>query len=282
MEDILRKICDNKRNEIDNLKQKYTVDDLIQKINTDNLIPRDFCQKLLNVREENRFAIIAEIKKASPSKGIIRENFQPSSLAKAYENGGAACLSVLTESNWFKGDIKYLMDVRNAASLPILRKDFIIDAWQIYESKAYGADAILLIAACLNDEQLQEYEEIAKSLSLSVLVEVHNKEEMDRVIKHTTTPLVGVNNRDLKTFDVDIEKTVELARYAVEADRLVISESGLYDSSDTAWLHKNGAKAFLIGENFMRQEDVEAAVKQLIMDTWEHIENIQSNVFRPF
>ena len=194
--------------------------------------------------------IIAEIKKASPSAGIISDNFDPVSKSKEYESFGASALSILTEEDYFLGNIQYLMDVKAITSLPILRKDFIVDEYQIYESKLIGADCILLIASILNDEELKNFSEIAERLKLDYIIEVHDEEELQRV-KHFSNAIIGVNNRNLKTFDVDINNSVELKKI-FEGENIFIAESGIKSKKDIEYLQQHNINVFLIGESLMK------------------------------
>lgn len=206
-------------------------------------------------------AIIAEIKRASPSKGVIREQFYPAEIAESYERGGATCLSVLTDEYFFHGSDKYLQQVRAACMLPILRKDFVIDPYQIYESRAIGADCILLIVAALGDAKLHELASLAGHLGMDILVEVHNEEELRRALP-LNTRLIGINNRDLRTFKTDINTTLRLIPL-IPKRHIIVSESGINTSKEVATLRKSGVHAFLIGEAFMRAEDPGSALEEL-------------------
>lgn len=206
-------------------------------------------------------AVIAEIKKASPSKGVLRENFSPADIARSYEKAGAACLSVLTDVDFFQGADSYLQAARFSCTLPVLRKDFIVDPYQIVESRAIGADAILLIVSALTDSQLADYYALATELSLDVLVEVHSQSELDRALK-LPVPMIGINNRNLKTFQVSLNTTLALMR-SVPKDRMIVTESGILHPADVTLMQANGINAFLVGEAFMRAPEPGDALKEL-------------------
>ena len=227
-------------------KQGLSLEELISKIDFKNLKETNFKKSLQNKAE----AIIAEIKKASPSAGIISENFDPVLKSKEYESFGASALSILTEEDYFLGNIQYLKDVKATTSLPILRKDFIVDEYQIYESKLIGADCILLIASILNDEELKNFSETADRLKLDYIIEVHDDEELQRV-QHFSNAIIGVNNRNLKTFDVDINNSVELKKI-FEGENIFIAESGIKSKKDIEYLKQHNINVFLIGESLMK------------------------------
>ncbi|MFN3915359.1 MAG: indole-3-glycerol phosphate synthase TrpC [Aquabacterium sp.] len=222
---------------------------------------RDFVGALRAKIAAGRAAVIAEVKKASPSKGVLREHFVPADIARSYAQHGAACLSVLTDERFFQGAEAYLKQAREACSLPVLRKDFMVDAFQVYDARAMGADCILLIAACLDDAQMRDLEALAHELGMAVLVEVHDGEELDRALK-LKTPLVGINNRNLRTFEVTLDTTLGLLP-RVPADRLLVTESGILGPADVQRMRDADVHAFLVGEAFMRQPDPGLALAQL-------------------
>ena len=243
---ILDEIVAKTKSKLEEKKQGLTFEELSSKINFENLKETNFKKSLQNKTE----AIIAEIKKASPSAGIISDNFDPVLKSKEYESFGASALSILTEEDYFLGNIQYLKDVKATTSLPILRKDFIVDEYQIYESKLIGADCILLIASILNDEELKNFSEIAERLKLDYIIEVHDEEELQRV-KHFSNAIIGVNNRNLKTFDVDINNSVELKKI-FEGENIFIAESGIKSKKDIEYLKQHNINVFLIGESLMK------------------------------
>ena len=261
---ILEEIVWYKDTEIKNFKKSLSLEDLIKKL--DNISPpKDFCKRILDSKIKP--GVIAEIKKASPSKGIIRENFEPEYIAKCYERSGASCLSVLTDKRFFQGSYEILQRVRNSTNLPLLCKDFIISAYQIYKSRVSGADAVLLIAEILNDDDLTYLKKIADNLKMSVLVEVHNIEEIERVLSLNSFNLIGINNRDLKTFQTDINNSLKLmSKYSdifAKENIISISESGINNNEDLKSLDHVGIKGVLIGERFMREDDIEESFKKL-------------------
>ena len=225
------------------------------------VLTRDFVGAIRAKIASGKAAVIAEVKKASPSKGVLRADFIPADIAQSYAEHGAACLSVLTDKQFFQGDVDYLKQARASCSLPVLRKDFMVDNYQIYESRVMGADCILLIAACLDDSQMKDMEALAMSLDMAVLVEVHDEPELDRALK-LKTPLIGINNRNLKTFEVSLDTSSSLAS-SVPADRIVVTESGISTIDDVKRLRAANINAFLVGEAFMREEDPGVALATL-------------------
>ena len=262
MSNILNKILATKTSEITEAKNFLSVDQLKKKIlELDK--PRDFIQALRKKHAKTEAGVIAEIKKASPSKGIIRENFDPEIIAKSYESGGAACLSVLTDRDYFQGHPDFIKKVKSSSKLPVLRKDFIIDPYQIYESRVLGADCILLIVAALDLKEMKELESIANDLGMAVLVESHNQQELDAALE-LSTPLIGINNRDLKTFDVSLKTSIDLVKSI--KGRIPITESGIFNHEDIKLMNENHINTFLIGEAFMRKNDPGEALKELFFN----------------
>ena len=260
MPDILEKIIAVKREEIAASLQLKPLA-AVRFDAESRVLTRDFVGAMRKKIAAGQPAVIAEIKKASPSKGVLRADFIPADIAQSYAESGAACLSVLTDTPFFQGSADYLKQARASCALPVLRKDFIIDAYQVYESRVMGADCILLIAACLDDAQMKSLEALALSLDMAVLVEVHDAAELDRALK-LKTPLIGINNRNLNTFEVSLDTTLGLLG-EVPADRLVISESGIATVDEVQRLRRAKVNAFLVGEAFMRAEDPGEALKQL-------------------
>ncbi len=260
MSDVLDKICTDKRDHVDAKMRIKSLDDL--KVLLEEATPtRAFINSLIDYKE-NDVALIAEVKKASPSKGIIRENFDPIDIATQYQAYGATCLSVLTDEPYFQGSDDCFTKVRDAIGLPMLRKDFMIDEYQIYESRILGADCILLIMACLSDSQASEFYDLAMSLDMDVLVEVHDEEELTRALRFNPK-MVGVNNRNLKTLEVDLNTGLHLARMMPD-DILKVAESGIAQHNDIQAFQAAGYGAFLVGESLMRQDDIGVAVQSLL------------------
>ena len=249
--DILVKILQRKREEIIERSKVNSLQDLLEKSKDADSV-RGFISAIETKIAANKAAVIAEIKKASPSKGILRENFIPADIAKSYEQGGAACLSVLTDVDYFQGSEAYLVAARAACNLPVIRKDFIIDPYQVYEARAMSADCILLIVSALDDESLNSLLQLAHQLGMDVLVEVHDAAEMQRALD-TGAKLIGINNRDLRTYETSLETTLNMLD--VPGDRILVTESGIHTAADVELMRKNNVNAFLVGEAFMRAEN---------------------------
>lgn len=265
MSDILDRIIATKREEVHSglkLKPLPALRALAESNRLDSFLkPRGFVRSIQEAISAGRPAVIAEIKKASPSKGVLRDDFQPVLIAQSYEQHGASCLSVLTDVNYFQGSIAYLEAARAACSIPVLRKDFTIDEYQVIEARAIGADAILLIAAALNLSQMRDLENCAHSLGLDVLIEVHNAEELESAVQ-LKTPLLGINNRNLKTFEVSLDTTIGLLSQ-IPKDKIVVTESGILNRADVQLMRSHAVNAFLVGEVLMRAPDPGAALAQL-------------------
>jgi indole-3-glycerol phosphate synthase len=260
--DILKKINEHKREEVAVAQAGTPLRELKARIADMEDIPRGFERALRNAVASGWTALIAEVKKGSPSKGIIREAFDPLEIAGIYRANGATCLSVLTDEHFFMGHLSFLALIRETVSLPLLRKDFIVDPYQIYEARTAGADAILLIAASLGLGQLKEFSALARELHLDVLLEVHDEAEMETALR-TDCPLIGVNNRNLRTFVTDLDTTARLARM-LPSERLLVAESGINTRSDIQRLAAAGAGAFLVGESLMREKDMGAKLRELV------------------
>lgn len=263
--DILKQICDVKVQEVAAAQKRMPFADMRRDAES-RVLTRDFVGALRARIAAGQAGVIAEIKKASPSKGVIREDFIPADIAQSYAEGdgkgvSAACLSVLTDRQFFQGSVDYLKQARASCHLPVLRKDFMVDPYQIYESRAMGADCVLLIAACLDDAQMAEMEQIAHSLDMAVLVEVHDGAELDRALR-LKTPLVGINNRNLRSFEVSIQTTLDLQKN-VPADRLLVTESGIGSREDVKAMRDAGIHSFLVGEAFMRAKEPGEALAKL-------------------
>ncbi len=264
MSDILRTILAHKAEEVATRSARVPLADLVERA---KVAPpaRGFARALKAAVANGDPAVIAEVKKASPSKGVIRPDFHPADIAVSYEFGGAACLSVLTDEKFFQGHDRYLQEAREACTLPVLRKDFISDPYQVYEARVLGADCILLIVAALDDLQLSELSELALQLGMDVLVEVHDIDELERALQ-VPVPLIGINNRNLRTFEVSLQTTLSM-RDAVPRDRLLVTESGILGAADVAMMRAAGVHAFLVGEAFMRAEEPGEALRQLFFES---------------
>lgn len=253
--DILKKIINRKLEEVEEHRALVSLVDMKRRVERAKAThpPRSFVYALQRKIQAGKAAVIAEIKKASPSKGVMRENFVPAEIATSYENGGAACLSVLTDVDFFQGSDAYLQQAREVCSLPVLRKEFIIDTYQVYEARGMGADCILLIVACLTDEQLKELSDLAIELEMDVLVEVHDAEELQRALP-LDLPMIGINNRNLRTFETSLETTIELLKQ-IPDDVIVVTESGIHNKDDVELMQQHNVNAFLVGEAFMRADE---------------------------
>ncbi|NOL50772.1 indole-3-glycerol phosphate synthase TrpC [Pelistega suis] len=260
MSDILEKILAVKREEITVLKKLRSESDLLAEANARKDV-RAFANALRERINAKKNAVIAEVKKASPSKGIIRENFNPAEIATSYAAHGATCLSVLTDKQFFQGSPDYLRQARAACSLPVLRKDFMIDPYQVINARAMGADCILLIVSALSDAQLKELEEASFSLGMDVLIEVHDRTELERAL-NLKSPLIGINNRNLRTFEVDLKNTIELIN-DIPDDRMLITESGIHTRDDVVRMNEHNVYGFLVGEAFIREDNPGEALERL-------------------
>lgn len=257
---ILQKIVQRKVEEVNERVSKVPLENVIERARNASPV-RGFVAAIQQRLANGQAAVIAEIKKASPSKGVMREHFVPGEIAVSYARAGATCLSVLTDIDFFQGSDEYLQQARNACELPVLRKDFIIDPYQVYEARAIGADCILLIVACLSDMQLQQLASLATHLGMDVLVEVHDAEELQRALP-LQLPLVGINNRNLRSFETSLQTTVDLLPM-ISADRIVVTESGIHNKADVALMRSHNVNVFLVGEAFMKVEDPGSKLAEL-------------------
>lgn len=258
--DILKKIIKRKAEEVAARQQQKSLE-LLRESQSQASPVRGFVAAIEQKIALKKAGVIAEVKKASPSKGIIRENFQPAEIAQSYARAGAACLSVLTDIDFFQGADKYLQQARSACELPVIRKDFFIDPYQVYEARSLGADCILLIAACLSDEQMNDLNSLAQDLGMDVLIEVHDAEELQRALP-LNNRLIGINNRDLRSFETILNTTIDLLKQ-IPDDRIVVTESGIHTQEDVQLMQNNGVNAFLVGEAFMRAHDPGAKLAEL-------------------
>lgn len=265
MSDVLKKILATKQEEVASGRQQISENTLREfaesSLKEATQAPRGFANSIEKKIAAGKAGVISEIKKASPSRGILRDPFKPAEIAVSYESNGAACLSVLTDEQYFQGSSEYLKQARAACTLPVLRKDFMVDPYQIFEARAMGADAILLIVAALSDNQLHEFESIAHELKMDVLVEVHGGDELDRALK-LKTPLLGINNRNLRTFEVSLQNTIELLP-KIPKNKRIVTESGILQKSDVELMRSHDIHAFLVGEAFMRAPDPGKALAEL-------------------
>ena len=261
---VLKRILVRKLEEIQERQQHTTIDDLKRQVEANQsgpMAPRGFAKAMQAKLDQGLPAVIAEVKKASPSKGVIRENFDPAHIAASYQSGGAACVSVLTDADFFQGHEDYLQQASAACNLPVIRKDFIVDPYQVYEARAIGADCILLIVACLEDQQMQQLAGLAEDLGMDVLVESHDAPELARALT-LATPLIGINNRNLHTFDLTLQTTFDLLAM-MPKDRMAITESGIHTPADVVLMQNQNVNAFLVGESFMRAGDPGAKLAEL-------------------
>jgi len=265
--DILKKIVHRKAEEVAERTARLPLRQLMESL-AGLAQPRGFVSAIEAKIRAGEAAVIAEVKKASPSKGVIREDFCPADIARSYEQGGAACLSVLTDMDFFQGADAYLKEARAACALPVLRKDFMIDPYQVYEARAMGADCILLIVACLEDTRLRELSALAAELGLDVLVEVHDADELARALL-LDTRLIGINNRNLRTFETSLQTTIDLLAQIPE-DRIVVTESGIHTHEDVALMRQNSVHSFLVGEAFMRADEPGKKLRELF--TWPQVQ----------
>jgi len=258
--DILNKIVTRKREEIAESMNRTSIEQMIEFASKADT-PRGFYNSLNKKVKIRQSGIIAEIKKASPSKGVLREDFDPIEIAKSYETGGASCLSILTDRDFFQGDPLYLIKARSAVSIPVIRKDFIVHPYQVYESRAMGADCILLIVSCLEDDEIKHLSELALSLNMDILIETHDLNELRRALK-LDLPMIGINNRNLRNFEVNLQTTIDLLS-EISDDKLIITESGISSKSDVEKMHQNNVFGFLIGEAFMKHPNPGQKLKEL-------------------